>query len=1134
MPTNTEFEHTGSLRKLQDPIGTSHDGLDVVLVPGIGTTSPENWPFANREWLGTLPGPCPGARVLAYEYASPLTGIKPSWESILMLGYDLLQKLSAVRSQTDPDAATNKPILIVCHSLGGIIVKQALCIANQQFGRYDTMINAIAGVIFLGTPHRYGDKITSVTRFREVFEAMSGKSLKIPNLNLEQEGGLLLDLADRFERIMLCIPILSVYELRESKNSSTPLRQGYQQLVDREACSTRAPMETVIGLNLDHHDVCLFTRSLGGEGLPEFNKFIHETLHDAAHRIGGRLEYQEYQYAMMSAYSPTMSEEPHNCAQVEPTDWPPTIATEWPSHRATEGTSLSGFEPVYATIADTEAPKTLQLPCYLPGTHSANGDFCGREDILERLATELLPSKNIVAASGGVLRQFALCGFGGIGKTEIAREFSRRHKTSFDAVFWVTADEIAKLDYHYQQISLALGLEDSSDCKSQVVSREIVKGWLSNPRKHLSGSDESIQPGSEATWLLIFDNADDPIILADYWPQGSGSILITSRDPLTKSMFTRKPSGLDLGPLSQQDSLGLFNHLTSNSDESEGDTARQISDALGGIPLAISQMAGIIRRQDLTLSEFFELYKDHEEHASLYETKFDTNSVTYRHSLSTVWAIGKLKPHARKLLELISFFDPDVIGEDLLMEASMGLLADGAKFKKSNYIDARTDLLQSSLVQRDKQKQQISVHRIVQDVILATMDTGKKRSMFDHIIRTLWADWPSAMPKPSRESELPPSRSTGGRLSVGRWPVCAAIYPHVLRLHQLWQTISEPSEATSLLFAKLLNEAAWYQKERGRTKHFDGFFETARSICETSTHTDRDALLADIYFCLGSIAMDSSDFETSRINKERSHDLVSKICEELGTADERLYLAYAERGISRIQDKRYEEGEDDLKKALQIRKDLGNYVPRSGEANLGWSLLAQGKLEECNTLLLDSLAGREKALGKNDRESVRTGLILYVIGNLRAVQGQWDESFDYHQRAWNHMLATVGERDFYTAIVGHKIAEHLIRSGRSDEAMYVLRSTFFDQVFARFLTFFSTMINRTLDVWSVDPSAHKNDIARTTFLKGKLLAAMGKMQKASIALRVACRLRKEITKEDRDVNSLMTEDFDEIVAFWAR
>lgn len=181
--------------------------------------------------------------------------------------------------------------------------------------------------------------------------------------------------------------------------------------------------------------------------------------------------------------------------------------------------------------------------------------------------------------------------------------------------------------------------------------------------------------------------------------------------------------------------------------------------------------------------------------------------------------------------------------------------------------------------------------------------------------------------------------------------------------------------------------------------------------------------------------MDASDFDTSRVYKERSFDLVYKICKELGIEDDRLDLAYAERGITRIQDERYEEGEADLKNAVRIRKALGNYIPRSGEANLAWALLAQGKLDECNTLLLDSLAGREKALGKDDRESVRTGLILYALGNLRARQDQWDESFEYHQRAWRHMRETVGDKDFYTANITHKIAEHLFRLGRTEEAM---------------------------------------------------------------------------------------------------
>ena len=158
------------------------------------------------------------------------------------------------------------------------------------------------------------------------------------------------------------------------------------------------------------------------------------------------------------------------------------------------------------------------------------------------------------------LRQFAFCRFGRIGRTEIACEFSRHHKASFDAIFWIAADEISKLDHHYQQISLALGLEDSSECKSQVVSKEIVQKWLSNPRKHLGlPTMFNLAPRSEANWLLIFDSTDDLMILADYWHQGSRSILVTSRDPLAKSMFMRRPSGWDSVPPSRQGSLSLFN-----------------------------------------------------------------------------------------------------------------------------------------------------------------------------------------------------------------------------------------------------------------------------------------------------------------------------------------------------------------------------------------------------------------------------------------------------------------------------------------------------------------------------------------------------------------------------------------------
>lgn len=118
--------------------------------------------------------------------------------------------------------------MFVCHSIGGILVKQALCVANKQFQRYESIINSIAGIVFLSTPHRYGDKSTTWARFRDLLDTTTGKHSRSSNVNVEQEGAILLDLADRFEGISFRAPVLSIYELRESKNASIPLRPKYQ------------------------------------------------------------------------------------------------------------------------------------------------------------------------------------------------------------------------------------------------------------------------------------------------------------------------------------------------------------------------------------------------------------------------------------------------------------------------------------------------------------------------------------------------------------------------------------------------------------------------------------------------------------------------------------------------------------------------------------------------------------------------------------------------------------------------------------------------------------------------------------------------------------------------------------------
>ena len=60
--------------------------------------------------------------------------------------------------------------------------------------------------------------------------------------------------------------------------------------------------------------------------------------------------------------------------------------------------------------------------------------------------------------------------------------------------------------------------------------------WLTNGSergRNLSSQDLAI---SSPKWLLIFDDAEHPNDIYVYWPVGgTGSILVTSRDPLAKS-----------------------------------------------------------------------------------------------------------------------------------------------------------------------------------------------------------------------------------------------------------------------------------------------------------------------------------------------------------------------------------------------------------------------------------------------------------------------------------------------------------------------------------------------------------------------------------------------------------------------
>src|SRR5262249_54283145 len=139
-----------------------------------------------------------------------------------------------------------------------------------------------------------------------------------------------------------------------------------------------------------------------------------------------------------------------------------------------------------------------------------------------------------ISSENGRLKAFALCGPGGIGKTEIAAEFVHRvhAQEEFDAIFWVRANDNGHIFDDFKSIATKLGLvnENSVELRNPDKIRDRVLHWLKHPVRSTLRSNTKER--EYASWLIVFDDVINSYIIEDYYPNGyPGSVLITTRDP---------------------------------------------------------------------------------------------------------------------------------------------------------------------------------------------------------------------------------------------------------------------------------------------------------------------------------------------------------------------------------------------------------------------------------------------------------------------------------------------------------------------------------------------------------------------------------------------------------------------------
>jgi pimeloyl-ACP methyl ester carboxylesterase len=162
--------------------------LDVVFVHGLGSDAnawvnePFNWPWANKKppfnWPDELGRRSQHLNVLIPEYFAPMfkSGDTDVQQQFQMAAIGFLDKL---RSK----GLGIRPIVFIAHSLGGIIVKQALRLAQQSKDangqhRPDSIFTMTRCVIFLSTPHA-GAAIANADAFVERGVRGAGFGLKL-------------------------------------------------------------------------------------------------------------------------------------------------------------------------------------------------------------------------------------------------------------------------------------------------------------------------------------------------------------------------------------------------------------------------------------------------------------------------------------------------------------------------------------------------------------------------------------------------------------------------------------------------------------------------------------------------------------------------------------------------------------------------------------------------------------------------------------------------------------------------------------------------------------------------------------------------------------------------------------------
>ena len=572
-------------------------------------------------------------------------------------------------------------------------------------------------------------------------------------------------------------------------------------------------------------------------------------------------------------------------------------------------------------------------PDQIVSVPARNANFTGRDAVLREIRQELRSRPAVVQ------RPLTIQGTGGIGKTQVALEYTHRFKADYDIVWWLNCGQPQYIDASLADLAAWLRGTLDVHLPEEGAVAEVARQLLD----YLSG-----QTGLR--WLLVYDNAEEEEFdtIKQLLPWGGGHVLVTSREELLPGDgLTKRLTVFERGE--------SVNHLRRRVPDIPEDEAYRLAASLQDVPLAVATAGALLASENMTVREYLRLLETQ-------QLREGRNLGDYSETVTKAWHLSldrldRRSPAAHRLLAICSVMAPvislDLVVSDAMVEAVQEL--DPSVTERSMISRLIRQIDQLALIKVDYSARQIEAHLVVQEIVRQRMSEAELTAARQDVHQILIS-----------------VRPHGDVDDPGMWPAYRMIWPHLTPSHA---HRSAKPQVRDLLVERVRYLRQRDDLERGRRRAEEIQRAWIAMLAEKQSPAAASVLRQQLYrlqFNLANILRDLGRYQEARALDEavlRGQE-AQLGADHQHTLQTRSNLAADLRALGEYRE--------------AFKYDLETY--RSWEENSGFGDEFYGMLNAANNLALSyALTGNYRLALRHDQQTLERRLRVYPRSHPRSL-----------------------------------------------------------------------------------------------------------------------------------------------------